>query len=65
MQTNELDDTEGLDLLVGRLVGSESAMQTSGRALAPILVDAVQHVQVSQDEPSELGGHTRDQCSWI
>ena len=41
MQTNELDDTEALDLLVGRLVGSESALQTLGRALAPILVDAM------------------------
>ena len=30
-QTNELDDTEALDLLVGRLVRSESAVQTLGR----------------------------------
>ena len=37
-QTNELDDTEALDLLMERLVGSESAVQTLGRALAPILV---------------------------
>ena len=37
-QTNELDDTEALDLLMERLVGSESAVQTLGRALTPILV---------------------------
>ena len=56
-QTNELDDTETLDLLVGQLVRSESAV--------PILVDAMQHAQVSQMSQVSLGGHTRDQCSWV
>ena len=64
-QTNELDDTETLDLLVGQLVRSESAVQTLGQVLAPILVDAMQHAQVSQMSQVTFGGHTRDQCSWV
>ena len=64
-QTNELDDTETLDLLVGQLVRSESAVQTLGQVLVPILVDAMQHAQVSQMSQVSLGGHTRDQCSWV
>ena len=65
MQTNELADTEALDLLVGQLVSSESAVQTLWRALALILVNAMQHAQVNEASQVSSGGHTRDQCRWV